>query len=100
MNTSIRNLRQEKGISLQQFADLMGIDKLEAISIEADDISGILDVETRQQAASVLNDPTVVPEPIDIEDGAINTNLWVLGLSGHLDNDHVNDPALTDGACS
>jgi transcriptional regulator with XRE-family HTH domain len=94
MNTSIRNSRQEKGMSLQQFADLMGVDKLEALSMEADDISGILDRETKRKADAIFNDPTVVIEPIDIEDSAINASLWTLGATGHLDNEDVKQELL------
>lgn len=94
MSTSIRQSRQDKGMSLQQFADLMDIDKLEAISIEADDITGILDPETAQKAFTVLNDPSVVVEPIDIEEGAVHGNLWSLGIAGRLENEHVKQELL------
>jgi transcriptional regulator with XRE-family HTH domain len=94
MNISIRNARQDKGMSLQQFADLMGIDKLEAISVEADDVSGILDPETYERAQAVIADPTVEVEPLDIEDGPVNAALWNLGIAGRLENESVKRELL------
>jgi transcriptional regulator with XRE-family HTH domain len=95
MNISIRNARQDKGMSLQQFADLMGIDKLEAISVEADDVSGILDRETYERAQAVIADTTVEEvEPLDIEDGPVNAVLWNLGIAGRLENENVKRELL------
>lgn len=81
-------------MSLQQFADLMGVDKLEALSIEADDISGILDRATREKAEAVFKDATIAIEPLDIEDGPINSNLWTLAVNGELHNEHVKEELL------
>lgn len=92
--TSIRQTRIDRGMGLQQFADLMGIDKLEAISIEADDISGLLDQETLKKSLETINDPTVVIEPLDIEEGAINADLWTRGIAGRLENDDIKAALL------
>lgn len=94
MNTSIRKARQERGMGLQQFAELMGVDKLEALSIEADDISGILDLGIYRKAKSVIEDPTVQVTPIDIEDAPVNGQLWSLGIAGRLENEHVKQELL------
>lgn len=91
---SIRSARQEKGMGIQQFSELMGIDKLEALSIEVDDISGILDRETYDRAHAVLADPDVVVEPMDIEDGATTGQLWNLGIAGRLENEDIKRELL------
>lgn len=87
MHENIQQLREAKGVGIQQFANLMGISKLDALSIEADEKYGIIDGPTRYKALSILNDPTLVAEPVDIDDPATASNLWHLGAAHELEND-------------
>lgn len=91
MHTSIREARQNRGMGLQQYAELMGVSRFEAVAIEADDLAGLIEPDLRRKSFAVIEDKTVTIVPVDIED---SLPLWNTGIAGRHENDAVREELL------